>query len=45
MLERMREADFLVVPTFYDTFGYVFIEALSVGTPVIATEHALCPKS
>jgi glycosyltransferase involved in cell wall biosynthesis len=44
MLQRMREADFLVVPTFHDTFGYVFIEALSVGTPVIATRTCALPE-
>jgi glycosyltransferase involved in cell wall biosynthesis len=33
----MQQADFLVLPTLHDTFGYVSIEAMAAGTPVIAT--------
>jgi glycosyltransferase involved in cell wall biosynthesis len=33
----MEQADFLVLPTFHDTFGYVSLEAMATGTPVIAT--------
>ena len=33
----MEEADFLVLPTFHDTFGYVTLEAMAAGTPVICT--------
>jgi glycosyltransferase involved in cell wall biosynthesis len=33
----MQQADFLVLPTLHDTFGYVSIEAMAGGTPVIAT--------
>ena len=35
--ELMQQADFLVLPTLHDTFGYVSIEAMAAGTPVIAT--------
>ncbi len=33
----MAETDFLILPTFHDTFGYVSLEAMAAGTPVIAT--------
>jgi glycosyltransferase involved in cell wall biosynthesis len=38
--ELMRTADYLVLPTFHDTFGYVSIEAMHAATPVIATATA-----
>lgn len=34
---EMLAADALVLPSYYDTFGVVTIEALACGTPVIAT--------
>jgi glycosyltransferase involved in cell wall biosynthesis len=36
-LELMRRADYLLLPTLHDTFGYVSLEAMSRGTPSIAT--------
>jgi len=36
MLRRMRIADAVVVPSRYEPFGMVAIEAMAVGTPVIA---------
>lgn len=36
-MESMRQADYLVLPTLHDTFGYVSLEAMAHGTPVIAT--------
>ena len=36
--DMMRAADFFVMPTFHDTFGYVSVEALAAATPVIATD-------
>jgi glycosyltransferase involved in cell wall biosynthesis len=39
----MALADFLVLPTFHDTFGYVSLEAMAAGTPVIAT--ATCAQT
>lgn len=44
VLELMREHDFLVLPTFHDTFGYVILEAMARGTPVIATETCAIPE-
>jgi glycosyltransferase involved in cell wall biosynthesis len=40
----MREADFLLLPTFHDTFGYVTLEAMASGTPVIATNTCALPE-
>lgn len=38
VMELMQTHDYLVLPTFHDTFGYVTIEALACGTPVIAAQ-------
>ena len=42
-LELMRQADYLLLPTLHDTFGYVSLEAMSLGTPSIAT--STCAQS
>ena len=34
----MRNCDFYVQPSFYETFGITFIEAMACGKPVIGTE-------
>ena len=44
VLALMRNVDYLVFPTLHDTFGYVAIEALSRGTPVIATDVCALPE-
>lgn len=44
VLELMEQVDFLVLPTFADTFGYVTIEALAGATPVIATATCALPE-
>jgi glycosyltransferase involved in cell wall biosynthesis len=44
VLRLIGEADFLVLPTLHDTFGYVSIEALAAGTPVIATDTCAQPE-
>jgi glycosyltransferase involved in cell wall biosynthesis len=33
----MAECDFFVLPSFYETFGVVLVEALSCGKPVVAS--------
>ncbi len=40
ILEIMREHDVLVFPTLFDGFGLVMTEAMSQGTPVIATYNS-----
>ncbi len=40
----MRQAHFLLLPTFSDTFGYSAIEAMAEGTPVIGTDQAALPE-
>jgi glycosyltransferase involved in cell wall biosynthesis len=40
----IRAADFLVLPTLHDTFGFVSLEALAAGTPVIATDTCAQPE-
>lgn len=42
--ELMEAADYLVFPTFHDTFGFVSIEALAAGTPVIASNTCVMPE-
>lgn len=40
----MDAADYLVFPTFHETFGFVSVEALAGGTPVIATDTCALPE-
>lgn len=44
VLRLMEDADFLVLPTLHDTFGYVSLEAMASGTPVIATATCAQPE-
>jgi glycosyltransferase involved in cell wall biosynthesis len=44
VLELMEEADYFVLPTFHDTFGYVTLEAMAGATPVIATDTCALPE-
>ncbi|WP_439882583.1 glycosyltransferase family 4 protein [Pontibacter sp. MBLB2868] len=43
ILQLMREHDVLVFPSLFDGFGLVITEAMSQGTPVIATERSAGP--
>jgi glycosyltransferase involved in cell wall biosynthesis len=45
VLELMDEATFLVLPTLHDTFGFVALEALATGTPVIASATCALPEA
>jgi glycosyltransferase involved in cell wall biosynthesis len=42
--DLMRSSDYLVLPTLHDTFGYVTLEAMASGTPVIATDTCVMPE-
>lgn len=42
VLQLMQNSDFLIFPTFHDTFGFVSIEAMSCATPVIT--NATCAQ-
>ncbi len=44
ILQIMREHDVLVFPTLFDGFGLVITEAMSQGTPVIATYNSAGPE-
>lgn len=43
VLELMRVSDVLVFPSLFEGFGLVITEAMSQGTPVIATERTAAP--
>ena len=43
-LELYQQADVFVMPTYADPFGWVFIEAMAAGLPVIATCISAIPE-
>jgi glycosyltransferase involved in cell wall biosynthesis len=44
VLQLMDAADLFVFPSFHETFGFVAIEALAGGTPVLATDTCALPE-
>jgi glycosyltransferase involved in cell wall biosynthesis len=44
VVEALRAADFSILTTLSDTFGYTAIESLAVGTPVLATPQGALPE-
>jgi len=44
VIEALRRADFSILTTLSDTFGFGAIESLAVGTPVIATPQGALPE-
>jgi glycosyltransferase involved in cell wall biosynthesis len=44
VVEILRAADFSILTTLSDTFGYTAIESLAVGTPVVATPQGALPE-
>lgn len=44
VIEKIRAAHFMMLPTFGDTFGYSAIEAMAQGKPVVATNQAALPE-
>lgn len=43
IIEEMRRHDVLVLPSLFEGFGLVLIEALASGIPVVATPHTAAP--
>jgi len=41
ILERMESAHFFVLPTLTENFGYVFIEALACGCPLLISDRTV----
>ena len=44
VMKLVEEADYVVFPTLHDTFGLISLEALSFGTPVIASATCVQPE-
>lgn len=44
LAEYYRAADLFVLPSLYDTFGFVFVEAMSQGLPCIGTDFNAIPE-
>ncbi|MEM2179022.1 MAG: glycosyltransferase family 4 protein [Candidatus Methanomethylicaceae archaeon] len=42
--EIYSKADIFVMPTFMDTVGYVYLEAMSFGIPIISSNHFSAPE-
>ena len=42
--EFMRNCDFFVQPSLYETFGVTFIEAMACGKPIVATNLSVLQK-
>lgn len=43
LFRKYREFDALVLPTLFEGFGFVIIEAMAAGLPVITTAHSMGP--
>jgi glycosyltransferase involved in cell wall biosynthesis len=44
VIDALRGADFSILTTLSDTFGFSAVESLAVGTPVIATSQGALPE-
>lgn len=43
VLREMKSHDVLILPSLFEGFGLVILEAMAQGTPVIATDHTAAP--
>lgn len=41
VLDRMKNSNFFVLPTLSENFGYVFIEAMAAGCPLLISERTV----
>ncbi len=44
VVEQMHRADVLVLPSVFEGFGLVIVEAMATGMPVIASTHSCAPE-
>ena len=44
VVRHMQQADVLVLPSVFEGFGLVIIEAMATGLPVIASTHSVAPE-
>lgn len=44
LFEKYKEYDALVLPSVFEGFGLVIVEAMAAGLPVIATPHTMGPE-
>lgn len=44
VVREMHQADVLVLPSVFEGFGLVIVEAMSTGMPVIASTHSCAPE-
>ena len=44
VVKKMQQADLLVLPSVFEGFGLVIVEAMATGMPVIASTHSCGPE-
>jgi starch synthase len=44
VVRQMQQADVLVLPSVFEGFGLVIVEAMATGLPVIASTHSCAPE-
>ena len=41
VLNHLEQSHFFVLPTLHENFGYVFVEALAAGCPILISENTV----